>query len=248
MTCRGRADARRACPDSSSRSASMGSVVSCGTIRGAPFPILPRLAYASCYVYSPAGDGNASTRARLLRTMLKDGDARFLAKYADRVRREVLDAAPLAGFLGRDQILVPVPGSAPPRHGAASVAERLARALIVAGLGCDVWPVLLRHSAVPKSATAALGSRPTVAMHLASFAVDAHRDPPPAQIVLIDDVVTKGRTLLAAASRLRAAYPTLEIRAFAMLRTLGFVDGVQCLLAPCLGEIRWRAGDAWRNP
>jgi hypothetical protein len=59
---------------------------------------------------------------------------------------------------------------------------------------------------------------------------------------------TKGRTLLAAAARLQDAFPAAEIRAFAMLRTMGFVQGVDHLLDPCVGEIRWSEGDAYRTP
>jgi hypothetical protein len=58
---------------------------------------------------------------------------------------------------------------------------------------------------------------------------------------------TKGRTLLAAASRVHEAFPCAQIRAFALVRTMGF-SGVQQLLDPCKGEIRWRAGDAHRSP
>ena len=71
---------------------------------------------------------------------------------------------------------------------------------------------------------------------------------PPSQVVLVDDVVTKGRTLLAAAARLHEAFPTIDIRAFALLRTMGLGQRVDRLLDPCVGEIRWRAGDAHRNP
>jgi hypothetical protein len=59
---------------------------------------------------------------------------------------------------------------------------------------------------------------------------------------------TKGRTLLAAASRVHEAYPCSHIRAFALLRTLGLISGVQQLLDPCKGEISWKAGDAHRSP
>ena len=70
----------------------------------------------------------------------------------------------------------------------------------------------------------------------------------PENVVLIDDVVTKGRTLLAAATRLHEAFPGAQIRAFALLRTMGLIPGVQRLLDPCTGEIRWKAGDAHRSP
>ena len=59
---------------------------------------------------------------------------------------------------------------------------------------------------------------------------------------------TKGRTLLAAASRVHEAFPCAQIRAFALVRTMGLIPGVQQLLDPCKGEIRWRSGDAHRSP
>jgi orotate phosphoribosyltransferase len=65
--------------------------------------------------------------------------------------------------------------------------------------------------------------------------------------VLIDDVITRGRTLLAAAARVREALPGAKIRAFALLRTMGF-SGIKNLLEPCRGEIRWMDGDAKRDP
>ena len=109
------------------------------------------------------------------------------------------------------------------------------------------WPGLRRISAVRKSATAARGARPSVATHYASFAIE-RPTVVPASVVLIDDVITRGRTLLAAATRLREAFPCAQIRAFALLRTLGQIPDVKRLLDPCTGEIRWRAGDARRFP
>jgi len=203
--------------------------------------------FASCYVYSPAGSGPVSARSRLLRRLLKAGDARLMIRYANRVRQQVAGRSPLAGFLCSTDALVPIPGSALKVAGAVSAAELLAMALIEAGLGQSLWQGLRRTNAVRKSATAAPGSRPTVSHHYHSFAVAPAAAQLP-RIVLIDDVVTKGRTLLAAAARLQEAFPTADIRAFALLRTMGFADGVERLLDPCVGEIRWRRGDAHRWP
>ena len=205
------------------------------------------IAFASCYVYSPCGENAASARSRLLRELLKAGDESFLAKYALRVRQQVSDNSPLSGFLLPGHVLVPIPGSAPPAAGATSVAGHLALALADAGLGRGIWTGLHRIRAVRKSATAAPGSRPTVGAHYDSFAINTATALPP-QVVLVDDVVTKGRTLLAAAARLKDAFPHSEIRAFALLRTMGLIRDVHHLLDPCVGEIRWRAGDAHRNP
>ena len=206
-----------------------------------------RITFASCYVYSPCGSGAACERSRLLRAMLKSGDAHFIVKYAFRVRQQVVEESPLAGFVCPDHILVPVPGSARSAAGSMTVAEHLAMAMVEAGLGGGLWNGLRRIWPVRKSATAPPGSRPTVANHYDSFAIEAATALPP-RVVLVDDVVTKGRTLLAAAARLQDAFPAAEIRAFAMLRTMGLVRGVDHLLDPCVGEIRWIAGDAHRSP
>jgi hypothetical protein len=116
---------------------------------------------------------------------------------------------------------------------------------------------------VRKSAFAAARERPTVLEHYASFALEGdfccaahpgtcslgggHRGSD-LQLTLIDDVITRGRTLLAAAARLRDAFPGAEIRAFTVLRTLAPDEVLRCVLDPCEGEIRWISGDARRRP
>jgi hypothetical protein len=207
------------------------------------------VAFASCYVYSPDGACATSERSRLLRTLLKAGDARFIFKYALRVRQQAGEVSSLSGFFDAADILVPVPGSEPRELQVVSVTEHLAAAFVREGLGRCAWTGLKRVRAVPKSATAAPGERPTVGVHYDSFAIErTEAFLCPERIVLIDDVVTKGRTLLAAATRLHEAFPRSRIRAFALLRTMGLIPDVTQLLDPCIGEIRWRAGDAHRSP
>jgi hypothetical protein len=209
--------------------------------------VIQGITYASCYVYSPTGAGAVCERSRLLRALLKSGHAGFMLKYALRVRQQAEDSPPLAGFFGGSDVLIPVPGSEPYMAGGLWAAEHLSIALVNAGLGGVAWSGLHRIRAVPKSATAARGDRPTVSLHYESFVVERPLVLPD-RIVLIDDVVTKGRTLLAAASRVREAFPCAKIRAFALLRTMGLISGVHRLLDPCTGEILWRCGDAHRRP
>jgi predicted amidophosphoribosyltransferase len=207
------------------------------------------LAFASCYVYSPCGARAASEQSRMLRTFLKSGNARLMVKYALRVRQQASDVAPLCEFFDATDILIPVPGSEPRNLGVTSVTERLAAAMVREGLGRCAWTGLHRVRPVRKSATAAAGERPTVGVHYESFAIEPIDAVPFAEhIILVDDVVTKGRTLLAAATRLREAFPNARIRAFALLRTMGLISDVNQLLDPCIGEIRWWGGDAHRNP
>jgi predicted amidophosphoribosyltransferase len=209
--------------------------------------VIAVLEFASCYVYSPMGAGKVCERSRLLRELLKEGNERFMRRYAVRVRQQIADSSQLTGFLTASDVLVPVPGSAPRRHEGRYVAARLAEELVRQGLGCDTWHGLKRTRPVRKSGTAPPCARPSVALHYASFAIDAWPSPP-VSLVLVDDIITKGRTLLAAAARLHEAFPGANVRAFALVRTMGFVPQVSRLLEPCKGSIRWRAGDARRDP
>jgi len=204
------------------------------------------IAFASCYVYSPGGDGAICARSRLLRALLKEGDAHFMFKYAGRVRQQMEFPSQLTGFFLADDVLVPVPRSAP-KVGGTWVAAALAQALLDEGVGSAVWPGLQRIFAVGKSATAPRGWRPSVARHYDSFQLQPF-EPRPRGVVLIDDVITRGRTLLAAAARVREALPDAQVRAFALLRTMGLISGIKSVLEPCRGEILWRNGDAQRNP
>ncbi len=205
------------------------------------------VSFGSCYVYSPAGHCAVSQRSRLMCRFLKAGDAEFLSRYAARVRHEVLDHRRFRGYFDAETLLIPVPGCVPRAPGGASAAERLAAALVDAGLGGGLWCGLKRVCSVRKSATAPGFTRPTAATHYASFVVEACGRSPE-RILLVDDVVTKGRTLIAAATRVHEAFPQAQIRAFALLRTLGLIADVERLVDPCVGQIRWRGGDAHRCP
>lgn len=127
----------------------------------------------------------------------------------------------------------------------------------------EVWPVLRRRHAVKKSAFAAAGERPTVLEHYASFAIErafcggapidscrlaGEPREQALRLTLIDDVITRGRTLIAAARSLREAFPAAQIRAFALLRTLRPDEMLRQVLDPCEGEVRWVSGDARRCP
>ena len=192
---------------------------------------------------------------------LKAADQGWLPRLAVRVWLEAVGHGRLRSAFGARAVLIPVPGSAPAQR-EVWVGERLAWCLREAGLAAEVWPVLRRRHAVRKSAFAAAGERPSVLEHYASFAVQrahsdwAHIDSCGVEesgavgltLTLVDDVITRGRTLLAAAGRLREAFPTADVRAFALLRTLNRDETLRQVLDPCEGEVRWVSGDARRIP
>jgi predicted amidophosphoribosyltransferase len=202
--------------------------------------------FYACYIYSPRGYGPVAECSRLLRTRLKDTAPMWLAKYAARVREQA-ERAQFPGLFAGNAVLIPVPRSAPSAHVASWAAACLANELRRCALGSAVRMALCRTRAVRKSATALEGTRPTVQEHYESLAVAACPLPYD-NIVLVDDVITKGRTLLAAAIRVREAFPGAQVRAFALVRTMGLVPDIGRLLAPCKGVISWVGNDAHRDP
>ena len=198
----------------------------------------------------------------MLCARLKAADRAWLPRLVARVWLETVGHGRFATAFGARVVLVPVPGSAPLQR-ADWVGERLAWCLREVGLAAEVWPILRRRHAVRKSAFAAAGERPTVLEHYVSFAVErAIWDWAPIglcrlasgshgnalQLTLVDDVITRGRTLLAAAARLQGAFPGAQVRAFALLRTLGPGETLHRTLDPCEGEVCWISGDARRRP
>jgi len=174
---------------------------------------------------------------------------RVIAKYARQVRRAVDEHPGFAGFFDPRALLVPVPGCGTADGGSNLVAHRLAEAFVREGLAAAHFDCLRRVRTVGKSAIGTRGARPGAESHYASLVVRTSRSHDgTATLILVDDVVTRGRTLLAAASRLQESFPHARIQAFALIRTLGFAPRLERLLDPCVGEIRWRGGDARRNP
>ena len=218
-------------------------------------PLLSRLDFGASHVYSPRGQTPLSRRSQEFIRQLKRGDPRLFGPFASRVVQLVQEHR-FPGFFGNRTTIFPVPGSAPLVRGGLWVPLLVANEFRTAGLARDVVPALSRINPVPKSAFAKPGERPDVQRHYDSLAVDS-MTPAPTHILLLDDVVTQGCTLLAAASRVAEAYPRAHVRAFALVRTMSgvevdHVEGLRpgTLLSPCVGTIEFRAdnGRASRSP
>jgi hypothetical protein len=126
---------------------------------------------------------------------------------------------PAAGGAAADEQGVPQPATGP-----LWVPRRLCEELLRAGLGARWEPLLVRRLPVTRSARAGPGGRPSVRDHYESLAVRPPYGSDPlgedtTAITLVDDVITKGATLLAGACRLAEAFPRATVRAFALLRT-----------------------------
>ena len=219
-----------------------------------PLPAVPAAArvevlrFLAAYAYSPSGVDPPSRRSRRLCAAIKAADPAALAAGARTIAGFVRSGTDWAAYLDRAAVLVPVPASVPRTMDETHVSAGIAAALVHCGIGADVRELLVRAVPVRKSATAPIGARPSVAEHFASLRIiQAPVEPAVAGLVLVDDVVSRGRTLLAAACRLRERFPQTPIVALALMRTLGYVTALPRLAAPCAGEIRWRRGDAVRT-
>jgi hypothetical protein len=178
---------------------------------------------------------------------VKNGSPKWLKTYVARVQQEFTHKRCFVEFFGDRTLFVPVPQYVSYAPASLWIARRLAFTLQEAQLGTEVWTGLRRVSSVDRSSSAWMWHRPTVQRHYQSFTVIPSARSP-SNIVLVDDVITKGRTLAAAAMRLREAFPEATIRAFALVRTMGFIQDIVRLFDPCEGAIHWNGEDAYREP
>lgn len=169
------------------------------------------------------------------------------SSYAARRLSEELSSSLLRDFFSSGPLLVPVPRSSLSVEGGIWPALNIAAALVERGIGAAVLPCLSRSSAVRKSAFAVAGARPRPAEHYDSIqcrSMVSDRS----SLCLVDDVITKGATLLAAATRLQDAFPQANVSAFALVRTLGFVEDIEKMMDPAVGTITLRGDEAHREP
>lgn len=193
-----------------------------------------------------ATSADCRTRSFRLRDGIKRGHTRLFEGYARHLVAAGADPA-VQPFFGQDVILVPAPGSALRVAGTLWVPERICAAFVAEKLGARVDPCLSRIAAVPKSATSPRQQRPSAQKHYDTIGV-AGGSLIAERIVVVDDVVTTGATLLAAVSRISEAFPHADVRAFALARAISDGD-IQATHLPTRGVIRLRVdGKTWRDP
>ena len=173
----------------------------------------------SCLIYLPQGrgGGDRGKKSQDYCYAVKRGEEASIAKIAAHIGRH-RNKYGIHGVLGEDVALVPMPRSAPFTKGALWPARMLAEALVGERLGSFVLPMLERTVAVQRSSTTAPGKRPRAVAHLKSFRVLPPVGPP-SRIVIVDDVVTSGATMLAAISAVFDAIPGAQPKGFAFFRT-----------------------------
>ena len=171
-----------------------------------------------------------------------------MSQWVARTIRQNQSALEFTSFFQPGTILVPTPKSSLMREGTLWVPERISTAMAESGLG-KVAPILKRIIAVPKAAWSPPEERPLPLQHYESMAVQKLLSDS-TDILLVDDIITRGSTLLGAASRLAEIFPESRVRAFAAMRAISTPSDFTKEYQPVMGLITYRAmiGDTMRHP
>ncbi len=202
--------------------------------------------YGTFANYSPRGTSALSVKSRGICGRIKAGKTSQIERAIPRLADP--ESEVLKPFLNPDVTLVPAPRSAPLADGALWPARVISDILAASGYGDEVMPLLERISAVKKSSTSPANERPLIPEHIESMRVNADLIQP-RRITIVDDVLTMGRTMFACAELLLQAFPHAEVRAFAIIRTQGFVDNIDRIFDPSVGTITgYPSGKSHREP
>lgn len=216
-----------------------------------------KLEFASLLSYIPRkGGGDLGGQSRDMMRILKDGrmigspPAPLSDQIVSLIKSGVPEVAAIASMLGPTAVLAPVPKSSLFKEGSLWVPEQIANSFVMSGLGGRSARLLTRTRAIAKAATSLSSGRPrpTALDHLQTLSVQKELRLA-VEIVLIDDVVTTGSTLLGCANKLLESYPSIPIRGFAAMRAVSNPLEFKHIVDPILGSITLRSdGRCHRHP
>ena len=174
---------------------------------------LNQLEFGSLLSYCPRGGNSAEIqRSRQIMRSIKNDSfvedppvlmSDWISSTMQRRRSEL----PFSSLFRTNSVLVPLPRSSLLQPDSLWVPERIATALVRRRFGRRVLPCLTRTRAVRKSATSQADQRPTPTEHFESLAVQGNLGSTE-DIVIVDDIVTRGHTMIGAANRLLEAFPS----------------------------------------
>lgn len=211
------------------------------------------LPFGSLWVYCPHGKTEEAITAKNIMFNLKNERTfegipkKSMSELIAEIISKRIENLPFKDFFGPHVSLVPVPKSSLMVSGALWVPERICIELSKKELG-NTYPCLERFKPLIKSSTSKAIDRPMVIDHYNSIQVKSFVQRPQ-KMVLIDDVVTRGATLIGCASRLKEKFPGVPIFAFAVMRTITEAGEFKNYQSPCIGKIElYNSGKTHRSP
>jgi|SRR3989344_5443758 len=213
--------------------------------------LISELDFGSYLAYSPRGSSELAKKSRNILNLIKfeknlQEPNIFMSEFVAKKMKGDISNLPFKDFFGPDVFLVPAPKSSLMKPNSLWASEKIAKALSKEGFGI-CFPCLERVTAVTKSATSKSEDRPKAKDHYDSLRVKSSIKVPK-EIVIIDDVVTRGSTLLGCASRLHKAFPNIPIRGFAVVRTISEARKFKEISDACVGKITLSGNETFRHP
>ncbi len=215
---------------------------------------LEKIEFGALLSYSPHGITQREIFSRSVRTAVKNDE--FIISSSKQVQmsefvaqsvKKMLGSLPFSHLFDSNPVFVPTPSSSLKKPDSLWVPNRIALAL-QRELGGEVAECLVRVKPLPKSATSAAPNRSTATQHFESLEVQKVLGEPKS-ILLIDDIITRGATLLGAANRLAESYTDARIAAFAALRTVSNPSEFKSVTESVNGLIRLQpSGGTLRRP
>lgn len=208
--------------------------------------------FGSLLSYSVRGTSKRAEESKSAMRNLKQDNVLtsdiLTSEYVAQAIKKEKNKYPFADFFNSNTILVPIPKSSLPIPGMLWVPERITTALVNNGLGKSSEACLERVTAVARSSGQRVGSRRASPLeHYESMRVRELLFEPK-EIVVVDDVVTRGSTFLGAVNRLAEAFPNAKIRAFAVMRSISDAEDFVDIVDPRIGKITMFFNTPQRNP
>lgn len=175
-----------------------------------------------CLTYVPHGKGAANDslfeQTRKIRNYVKNGRKDIIIKA---VSLDIEGKSLITHYIGTDSLLVPIPRSSPITNGFVWPSLEICIALKELGLGKEVAQILQRDYKVKKSSlSTSAEDRLSVDEHFKSMSINTNLLFQPETVVLVDDVVTQGRTLMAVYRHVNNIFPESCIKSFTPIRSL----------------------------
>jgi len=200
--------------------------------------MLYEVKYAALLQYSPRGNSVISVKSRKIRDQIKGGRIAPLGRSIVDIINENNEG--LKEFLNNEVTLVPVPRSSPIRESDLWPAYEVAKLLASAKMGA-ISTCLYRSYPIKKSSLFYKAEeRPSIKDQYDSMGVK--NTVPSNDITLVDDVITIGRTSVAAACRISEKFPNATIRVLSMIRTMSFVPDIDSIRNVIVGTITYNSG------
>jgi len=213
---------------------------------------IPKVEFGSLLTYSPRGTSKRAQAAKAAMINLKNDNVLssgiLTSEYIVQAMKKEINTFPFADYFNSNAVLVPAPKSSLLKPNTLWVPQRITTALVNNGLGKSSEACLERITAVTRSSGQRIGAnRPKAIQHYESMRVHEILFEPK-EIVLVDDVITRGATILGGVNRLAEAFPDAKIRGFAMMRTMSVPEKFSDVEAPCIGTITMYGENTSRDP